>query len=318
MPTHKLIIDADPGIGDAVAIALALCDPTLEVLGLTACGGMVSGEQAYYNLQTISSLIDPQRWPRIGWSDSHATFFGGDSGTLYGQGNDGIGDCEQISATLHQPIPSAKLLTELVRISPGELTLLTFGPLTNVCNAAERDVDFLPNLKQFVICGGSLSASGDVTPVAEFNIYSAPEAARDVLNSVASKTLLPMDLSHQFGLSFDDYHRLQPDGHSRLGRFLNTTIPFALRQSRTQLGKEGVQLPEVMAVAAVSHPELFERSSMPVDVELSGELTRGMTVFDRRGRTISKDNVEVFTDVDLQGVKDYMLRICRQSWIGDD
>ena len=58
MPKQKLIIDADPGIGDAVAIALALCDPTLEVIALTACGGLVSGKQAFRNLQTVVSQLD--------------------------------------------------------------------------------------------------------------------------------------------------------------------------------------------------------------------------------------------------------------------
>ena len=64
--THKVIIDADPGIGDALAIALALSDPRLDVLALTATAGVVSGEQATRNLQSILESLDPAKWPRLG------------------------------------------------------------------------------------------------------------------------------------------------------------------------------------------------------------------------------------------------------------
>ncbi len=320
MPPQKLIIDADPGIGDAVAIALALYDPTLEVIALTASGGLVSGEQAFRNLQTITSLVDPPLWPRIGLSRAEAVCSESSpilSGLLKGQGTHGLGECEPITADLHQPTDSAKLLVDLVRSFPGELTLLTLGPLTNIQAAAERSSSFLADLKQLLICGGAVSVGGDVTAASEFNMFADPESSQKILTSPANKTILPLDTSHQFGLSFDEYDQLGVDGFSRLGRLLNETIPFALRVSRNQLGREGILLPEVVAVAAISHPELFEQTPMTVDVELTGELTTGMTVFDRRGLPHWKENIEVLNTVDVLGVKDYMLRLIHASEVGD-
>lgn len=316
MANHKLIIDADPGIGDAVAIALALSDPDLEVIALTACGGLVSGEQAYRNLQTIVSLVDPPLWPRFGWSELPAARAHDSpalSGILKGHGRTGLGECETITAPLHQPHDSARLLVELVHQHPDEVTLLTLGPLTNLLAAHERDPQFLINLKQLVIAGGTTTAGGDITAAAEFNIHSDPEAAREILTSAANKTLVPIEVSHQFGLSFDEYDQLGVDPFSRLGRLLDCTIPFALRIARNQLGREGILLPEVLAVASVAHPELFELTPMTIDIELQGELTRGMTVFDRRGLPHWKENVEVITDAELTGVNDYMLRLIRSS-----
>ncbi|QDT30840.1 nucleoside hydrolase [Thalassoglobus polymorphus] len=319
MPHQKLIIDADPGIGDAVAIALALCDPTLEVIALTSCGGLVTGEQAFRNLQTITSIVDPSLWPRIGLSRATAVCCDDSpvlSGIMKGQGTYGLGECEPITADLHQPTESAKLLVELVRAFPGELSLLTLGPLTNLQLAAERSPSFLADLKQLIICGGSVAVGGDVTATAEFNMFVDPDSSQKILTSPANKTILPIDTSHQFGLSFDEYDQLGIDVFSRLGRLLNETIPFALRVSRNQLGREGILLPEVVAVAAVSHPELFEQTAMTVDVELTGGLTTGMTVFDRRGLPHWKENIEVLTDVDALGVKDYMLRLIHASKLG--
>ena len=321
MPARqKLIIDADPGIGDAVAIALALSDPNLEVLAITACGGLVSGEQAFRNLQTIVSVVDPERWPRLGWSNADAAEFDDMAayrGILNSHGEFGLGECKPVTAKPHQPTDSAKLMAELVKTYPDELTLLTLGPLTNVVAASERHPEFLNELKSLVVLGGSVACGGDVTASSEFNILADPLCAKDVFNSPANKTLVPLDTSTKFGLSFDQYSQLDVDEFSRLGRLLDSLIPFALRASRSQLGREGMPLPEVVAVASISHNELFEQTPMVVDVETIGTLTRGMTVFDRRGLPHWKENIEVLTDVDSLGVMDYMLRLIRSASVGE-
>jgi inosine-uridine nucleoside N-ribohydrolase len=92
---------------------------------------------------------------------------------------------------------------------------------------------------------------------------------------------------------------------------LSGLIPYALRESRQRFGLEGVVLPELMALAAVTQPRLFEREAMLLDIELAGELTRGATVFDRRGIQQWQANIDVVTSVDLQGVYDYLTRLIR-------
>jgi len=313
---EKLIIDADPGIGAAIAIALALCDPTLEVVALTATGGRFPGPIATRNLQCVTALLDPNLWPRLGVSDRPGVPVPETPNSLPPpllDGEHGIGECNVPISDLHQRHPSPRLLAELVRAHPHQVTLLTLGPLTNVELALEVHPDFLQQLKSLVVLGGSVGAGGDATAAAEFNCFADADAARTVLTHPGTKSLVPLDVSRQLMVSFDQYQRWEPFGVSRLRQLLEWTLPFALRASRQHLGLEGVRLPGVVALCAITQPQLFQREPMCVDVELSGELTRGMTVFDRRGIAKWQTNIEVVTGVDIQGVLDYMTRIIRTA-----
>jgi inosine-uridine nucleoside N-ribohydrolase len=90
-------------------------------------------------------------------------------------------------------------------------------------------------------------------------------------------------------------------------------LPYAFRAHHQYLGLEGVALNELVALASISQPRLFESEAMAVDVETSGEPTRGMTVFDRRGIPNWQTNIDVITDVDAQGVLDYFARVFRSA-----
>lgn len=310
----KLIIDADPGIGDALAVAFALLDPSVDVICLSPTAGRVSGPQATHNLQSIVSILDPPRWPRLG--DCERPLYPAPRDPQFPapallNGPEGLGECVVPSAPLHQRHDAARLLSELVRSEPNEITLLTLGPLTNVTLALECHPTFLQQLQGLVCLGGSLFEGGDVTATAEFNIFADAEAARTTLTYPATKTLLPLDVARRLMLSFDQYQRWDVSPDSPLGRILHQTLPYALRASRQYLGLEGVMLPELVALAAVTQPQLFEREAMNVDVELGGELTRGQTVFDRRRIDKWQSNIDVLTDVDVQGVLDYVARLIR-------
>jgi len=316
MSSEKVIIDADPGIGDAVAIALALSDPELNVIGLTACGGQVDGEQAFRNLQTIVSIIEPRRWPRLGWSQSPRAFMPSELqqfGILHDAHSHRLGDCEPIEASLQKPHESAKVMVDLVRDHPRDVSVVTMGPLTNVQRAMELWPEFADNVKQLICLGGAVSATGDVTAVAEFNIFSDPEAARFVFHSPIDITLVPIEIAQKAILTFDQYDSLRVDAFSRLGMFLSQTLPFALRESRTQLGLEGIELRELVALTALSHPRMFARHALPVEIELHGEITRGMTVFDQRGCDTSDMSLDVLTNVNTEGVFDYAMRLIQSS-----
>lgn len=314
MSARKLIIDADPGIGDAIAIALALCDPDLEVLALTTTGGRVSGTQAFRHIQTVLSIIDPPRWPRLGASQlSECTppDHPGKSGLLP-NGHDRLADCPKIGAELHQPHDSAKLLVDLVKQYQHEVTLLTLGPLTNLAVASELWPELRAHLQHVVCLAGSLGM-GDATAVSEFNIFADPEAARKVIRAQAPLTIIPLETASSLILTFDDFDQLPIDEFSRLGRLLHQTMPYLLRETRNQLGREEIDLREVAALAAVAHPNLFETESLELDIELTGELTRGMTVIDRRGVVDTEFAIDVATHASLEGVRDYMLRLIQAS-----
>lgn len=313
---HKtLVIDADPGIGDAVAIAAALFDPQVDVVGLTAVGGCISGLQAGRNLQALVEALDPPKWPRIGTSEAPACR-PPDCDALpltLVNGPHGLGDWEPGTAELHHPRDSAKLLSELSRTHPHELVVLTLGPLTNIALTMERDPGFLDRLLGLYCLGGAVDVAGDVTPVAEFNIYASPGSARAVLNSQASKTLVPLDVTRKTAMTFEQLDRLTQNSEHAMGRALRSWLSFSLREHHQYRGMESLWLPELTALAAITQPQLFQRANMAVDVELDGELTRGMTVFDRRARPTWRPNLEVLRDVDSQGLLDYLGTVLRQA-----
>lgn len=316
MPS-KLIIDADPGIGDALAVAVALLDPDVDLLAVTATAGCVSGPTAARNLQTVIELLDPDKWPRLGSSEAELPLPGGSLMPGYVDpaflnGRTGLGDQFIPVAELHKPHESIKLLIELVRLHPQEITLLTLGPLTNVLAAQELDPEFLSLLREIVCLGGSIAVGGDATAAAEFNIFADPEAAQIVLKSPATKTLVPLDAAQQLVLNYDQFARLSDVGIGRAGKAILEWLQFGLRASHEHLGREGFALRELVALAAMTQDRLVHTTSMAVDVETQSSLCRGVTVFDRRACRRWRDNIEVVDDIDVQGLLDYFGRMLRR------
>ncbi|MBA3314584.1 MAG: nucleoside hydrolase [Planctomycetota bacterium] len=311
---QKLIIDADPGIGDAVAIALAILDPEIELLAVTATAGCVSGRQASRNVLALIDHLDPSKRPRIGVCDdqlatAELTIGGADIRWERINGQKGLGDWEPQVAELHNARDSAKLLVELVKEYPNEITLLTLGPLTNVELAAEKSRDFLDGLSEIICLGGNVEGGGDVTAAAEFNVYMNPLAARTILRSRVTKTLVPLDVCRKVTVTVSQYERVMHGLSGPVRDLFEKLLPYLFRASHEVFGVEGLILHEVVALAAATRPALFGRTSMAIDVETSGELTRGMTVFDRRGQRQWQANIDVLRTVEGQGVLDYVMRV---------
>lgn len=312
----KLVIDVDPGIGDAIAIVAALLDPQLDVVALTATSGCVPGPVATRNLQAIVEQLDVSKWPRIGAAPiatQAPTDVEQPPHPILRQleklnGPSGLGDHVAEVAELHHRRESSKLLSDVVREDPHGVTLLTLGPLQNVVAAGERSQDFLNLLAGCVCLGGSLSVGGDVTAAAEANILLAPEAARSVIRANAPKLLIPLDVSNKVLLTMNEVQRLG-SGKSRAAQFLHRLLSYSLRAHHALLGMESLLIREVVALAAITRPKLFRTEMVSLDVELRGDLTRGMTVYDRRIAEASTPNTAVAIDVDAAGVVDYLMDV---------
>ncbi len=305
MLIKKLILDVDPGIEDAVALAIALFDPQLDVVAVTAVGGNVLPDQATRNVQAIIEQLDPPRWPRIGEASLPDEGLPANSTNLYGA--DGLGNAHFQVADLHHRHPSEKLICDEVRTAPDQVQIITLGPLTNVARALQREPSLAPQIGQLTMLGGTLHGPGDVTPAAEFNIYCDPPAARAVFRSATTKTLIPLDVTSQVVLTYDLLDQL-PSESTRAGRFLRKILPFAFRSHRQVQGLEGIHLHDAVALVAALHPELFEIEMTAADVELQGELTTGATVFDRRRIPQWRPNLHVAIGLDVAAVTDCILR----------
>lgn len=307
---RKVILDLDPGVDDAVALCLALFDPDLEVLAATAVAGNVPAPQATRNVQALVEQLDPPRWPRLGEASEPEYGIPADRRLVFGP--DGLGDAHLPVAELHHRHPSEKVLADEVRSAPGEVAIVALGPLTNVAAALRREPALADQIHQVVMMGGAVSAPGNVTPAAEFNIYYDPEAARMVLRSPLTKTLVPLDVTSRLTITFDLLDQL-PDETSRVGSLLRRILPFTFRAHRERLGMEGIYLHDTVALVAAVHPEWFVFEEMAGDVETVGELTRGCTVFDRRLNRQWRANMEVAVNVNTEAVLDYILTGLRRA-----
>jgi pyrimidine-specific ribonucleoside hydrolase len=291
MPRH-VIIDTDPGVDDALALILALQSPELCVDAITTVSGNVHVELATQNTLTVLGLFPPERRPPVARGADRPLVRSLDTAAPV-HGDDGMGGVSRMHTAAGQPrypavsAPHASrdavaCLLDLIRRSPGELTLVALGPLTNLALTLHRDAHTFRQLAEVVIMGGAVTVPGNVSPVAEFNIYVDPEAAQVVFASGVPITLIGLDVTERVrltGAMMDQYVR--PAG-SPLSQFVMDctahTIEFSTRVKRPP----GMAMHDPLAIGALIDPTIVHTAPLSVQVETKGELTTGMLVADRR------------------------------------
>jgi inosine-uridine nucleoside N-ribohydrolase len=303
---HKVIFVADPGIDGAIAITLALHDPNLEVLGLLATAGNVEADQATKNIHVVIEQVDPPRWPRLGAAPP--VEYEVDGRKLHG--SEGLGNESFPSATLHHLPLSEKVLVELVKQHPHEVTVVCLGPLTVMSRALDLCAELPTLVKRLVCMGGTLREPGNAGAVSEFHFLCDPPAARRILRCGAPITLMPLDVMRRVLFSPKDLLELSPDTSKACG-FLRRIVPFGIAATANLYGIEGFYLKDVLGVIAVSLPEALTSKPMRVDVETRGELTRGMMVVDQRPWEQGLPNVDMAMEVDGPMVRGYLERVLK-------
>jgi inosine-uridine nucleoside N-ribohydrolase len=310
---RKVIIDCDPGIDDAVALCLALTDPNLEVLALTAVEGCVEADQVTRNLHCLLEQIDPKRHPRIG--SATAPEYGSNIHGRHIHGQDGLGDCGLVAPDLHHKHPSEKVICDMLRSAPGEVTIIALGPLTNIARVLQRDPEMESMIHRIILMGGSLNGIGNVTAAAEFNIHHDPISARTVFQSSVTKTVVPLDITRQVTFGLEEIDQL-PDDKSPIGSLLRQLLPSLFRAYRQQIGLESVNLNDAVALLAATHSDLFETQEMEGMVETAGEITRGVTVFDRRPGSLSRSDMEVAVKIDAAAARETIMKGLQRAALG--
>jgi inosine-uridine nucleoside N-ribohydrolase len=300
---RKVVIVSDAGIDGAFAIALALCDPQLDLLALAATAGNVAPEQATRNMQILVEHIDPPKWPRIG--EALPLTYEINGSALHGPS--GFGGATFECAQLHHHHAADKVIADQIHQHRGEVTLLVLGPCTVAARALDRDIELPKALQQIIIVGGSWHATGDAGPVSEFHFACDPEAARQVLRAKVPITLIPLDVTRKALFSPTELTEI-PCGNSRGCQFLRRIAPFGIAATAQQFGIEGFHLLDVLGVAALAVPNAVTTRPMTADVEVRGELTRGMLVIDNRPQR-AEPNVNLATDVNMELVRGYMRQV---------
>jgi inosine-uridine nucleoside N-ribohydrolase len=304
MNPTPIILDVDPGHDDAVAIKLACGAPALELLAVTTVAGNVPLEKTTRNALRVLSLIGRPNIPVAAGAAAPlvrplrtAEDIHGESGLEGPEIPDASFEPDERGAT--------RLMADAVRGSPGPVTLVPVGPLTNVALFLREYPELKDRVARISLMGGSIGL-GNTTPAAEFNVYVDPEAAREVFESGLPITMSGLDVTHQAGAGPAERERLRALG--RVGSVVAELLEFFAATYESIYGFDAPPLHDAVAVAAVLEPALLETRPMRVDVECESELTRGETVCDFYGVTGKRPNAEVGVRLDREGFFDLLYR----------
>ncbi|MDQ1389649.1 MAG: pyrimidine-specific ribonucleoside hydrolase [Acidobacteriaceae bacterium] len=271
----RVIIDTDPGVDDALALLLAMRSPELKIEAITPVAGNVPLELTLPNALRMVEIAGRADIPvAVG---AKAPLMRRLVTAAYAHGENGLGGAVFPEPKIH-PVnqPAAELIRQIVRKFPGEVTLLTIGPLTNIATALNLDPELAGMVRAIVMMGGSLSG-GNITPAAEFNIYVDPEAARIVFQSGIPITMVGLDVTRKTSLTEEHQRQLQA-GQNPVSQAAATIARNALQHNRERGFVVGPNMHDSLAVAGFIDPSLLKLKEYYIDVETTGELTAGETL----------------------------------------
>ena len=314
---RPLLIDTDPGIDDALALLVALRAPGWRLEAVTTVAGNVPVDVATANVARMVGVASPVQPPVVA-RGAPAPLARPLVTATHFHGEDGLGGLAAEfpeAPVVRHPGDAADLLVRSARRWADELVVVTLGPLTNLAIALERDPDAVRRVGAVVSMGGSVGEGGNVTAAAEYNVFVDPEAAARVLGAGLPLTLVPLDVTHRVRWSAERIRRL--DGAADpVARCARALAGEALRRGGPP-GEGDIALHDPLAVGVALDPTLVDAPWLPVAVETSGGLTRGVTVADRRRRAapaVSRGGCRVALAVDADRfLRLYEESLCRAS-----
>ncbi len=309
----RVILDVDTGVDDAQAILLALKSPELKVEAITTVCGNVQVDKTSQNTLKVLELAGAENIPVA--KGANKPLACSPHFTEFAHGKDGLANTN-LPCPRNAPVKESAvdMIIRMVTENPGRITLISLGPMTNIAIALSKEPQLAANISGIVIMGGSYGVGsygyGNITPVAEFNVWADPEAAWIVFHSGIAMTAVGLDVTQDPAASLSEKH---------LARFVSAGTPvadFVAKLSKYRMSALGglSRLHDPMAVAVAVDKSLALTERLFVDVETSGKITRGMTVADRRPpwrrklmRTTEEANVEICTSVDGKRFLDFFV-----------
>ncbi|MCO5071785.1 MAG: nucleoside hydrolase [Rhizobiaceae bacterium] len=278
---HKVLIDCDPGHDDATAILYAARH--LDLVGVTTVYGNQSVDKTTANALSLLTLLGLDVPVARGCDRplNHSFSHGGD---VHGKtGIDGADLPAPSRAALD--MHAVDFIIETASRYREELVLCPIGPFTNVAMALRKEPRLTKWLRAISVMGGTTQV-GNTTPVAEFNIWSDPEAADIVYRAGVPMWMAGLNVTRQVGITEDDIKRLQAGGS--VARVFGGLFSFFLARLREIHGINSASMHDSCALVPFIAPDLITYRECPVEIELSNGLTRGMTVCDFRNLTAAK------------------------------
>ncbi|ENR5393444.1 TPA: nucleoside hydrolase [Providencia rettgeri] len=278
--SKKIILDCDPGHDDAIALLLAYGNPDIELLAVTTVAGNQTLEKVTHNALAIAEMAKITGIP----------FAAGSARPLVREievapdihGDSGLDGPVLPTPTLQLDERHAvSLIIETIMSHPPKtVTLVPTGALTNIALAARLEPRIVERVKEVVLMGGGYHV-GNWSAVAEFNIKIDPEAAHIVFNEKWPLTMVGLDLTHQALATSDVVNKIAAIG-SDCSQFVVELLDFFGKMYKQAQGFDAPPVHDPCAVAYVIDPTVMTTQKVPINIELTGTHTLGMTVADFR------------------------------------
>lgn len=308
---RRFLIDTDTASDDAVAIVMALRHPDVHVEALTLVAGNVGLDQAVQNALYTVELCGASTPVYRGLAKPIMRTLE-TAQNIHGE--DGMGDC---GLPLHGRTPAAgravDVLVDTILDSPGEITLVCLGPLSNIAAALLRAPEIATAVERVVIMGGTgVSGPGNISAMAEFNFWADPEAAHIVTASGMPLEFVGWDISITQAIVTAERHETMKAIDTPLSRFA-VDIAQVVRRFCLEHGHEGDDLPDPIAMAHALDPSVSEVSRLHVNVMFGDGGHRGVMEVDRLGYVGREPNVDIVTSYPSDHFFEMLFRALRDG-----
>jgi inosine-uridine nucleoside N-ribohydrolase len=320
---RKVIYDTDPGVDDAMALYYALAHSGVDVLGITTTFGNVTVEQAATNALYLTAIagfeVPVTRGVAKPWVKP------GEAPPDFIHGADGLGNLPSRIATRNvlDPRSSAQYIVDMARAHPGDITLVAVGPLGNLAMALKLAPELPTLVREVILMGGTVVEPGNVSPVAEANIWNDPHAADLVFCADWKLTMVGLDVTHQVILPVTLFEKIaKHQRHLATDTLLHAVKFYANFYSDLypHVAKiHGCFGHDVLAFIYLTNPELFVLESGRLRVAVDG-LAQGQTMLRRKridypqaGWESDDSLTHACMQVDAQGAA----QVLEQTLLGD-
>lgn len=295
-----IIIDTDPGHDDALAIMLASKSNMFNINAITTVAGNSNIENTTRNTRYILELLHKDIPVYSGSEkpierDLHKAFVHGENGL------EGLDPKNEPNLTKN----GVERIISMIENRPHKITLITLGPLSNIAKAIQKRPQIMSKLKEVIIMGGAINVPGNQNRVAEFNMYTDPEAADIVFRFPIKKILVPLDACNHIRLSIEDFEKISDE--SLKNPILSMIRPY-MRNVLKEVGVKGVLMYDPLTVYSLMNPNVCKKRDYNILIEKKGDLTRGMTVPESRKSKKPQPNITVVENLPKNDFKETFIK----------
>lgn len=295
---RKVILDCDPGHDDAIALLLAHGNPEVDLLAVTTVHGNQTIEKTTRNALAVAEIAGITGVPFARGAHRPLVREVEVAESIHGDsGMDGP-VLPEPGLELDERHAVDLIIDTIMSHEPGTVTLIPTGALTNIALAVRKEPRIAERVAEVVLMGGGYHG-GNWSAAAEFNIVIDPEAAHIVFNESWKLTMVGLDLTHQ-ALATPDVVQAIAELGTKPAQFVLELLEFFSKTYREAQGFEHPPVHDPCAVALVIDPSVMSVVRVPLDVELTGSLTLGMTVADFRGPAPDNCTTHAATDLDRE------------------